>query len=921
MNNNNQPIKFLSVTIQNFRGVPRELTISLDAPLTVIHAANGTGKSTVCYALEWLVTGKIEDFPNKSNFSCQWGQGETSVSSRCLIGGDHYELIRHEKALWVSKNGAKKKKFKDADLLSLLTPKLLLGKSITATNKSRRSWLRNSRWLYSNSLSLLIDNNKAEERQQIFADILGLGHVTSTLRDLRDYRKQLPSTKGLQDSVTRLSRQISEIEGKLAESIPWKEQASTHLSNILNTFPQITVTGNLVEDFRLAQLQVKIFEQRVLHSLNILRLLSEQWEQYNTEQNQLNKLRQTLADLSKINEGNSQKHTELSAELSVEEVKAAEGERAMTWSQECLSVLERWEQVISLPSMKVFNLLETVSQSNLQQQFVEFAWAADKQETWLQSVNYLIQNSDTVINLVQQKRDLALSIVYPPPDIVNISRRVEEAKIARIKADSEFNALSSVLDKLKAIGKEITYSCEGGKCPLCDHDWGSNTKLRQQIDSETLLTPELRDAAQKQAQAQQVEIDTRAQLTLANNQKASYEAYVASKVSVDNQLTSIEQRTKYLEIMDVPDFSDLNIVNLQNLRSRIDAAIGLRRIVTNLEKVESLFTNSFPEEGIGQRIHRARENLSRYTAHYQSQAGQANSAKNRLSPLVQGLIDSIAANSREIEGVKSNIAAITLIVNSFDANWKEVIGEEAITLERLNFTIKKINDEYTQVAAFKSMLVECEAVVSTDLNSEQLIKLKLEREKLTKKLDAGERYIRQADNTIGSYAQYVRNLTASSLAPILEPAGELFSRMHANEVYKGLSISESEELKWTVFADGHEFALDAEERFSQGQRQDLALSLYLARAINTGGSFFLDEPIAHLDDLNRVAMLDILRLVATSMPNMSLILTTASDSLARHLMQKFSSITDRHLLNMIHLEGNPRTGISMSITTNENRKK
>jgi len=105
-------------------------------------------------------------------------------------------------------------------------------------------------------------------------------------------------------------------------------------------------------------------------------------------------------------------------------------------------------------------------------------------------------------------------------------------------------------------------------------------------------------------------------------------------------------------------------------------------------------------------------------------------------------------------------------------------------------------------------------------------------------------------------------------------------------------------------------------KLSQGQRQDLALSLYLARARNTGGSFFLDEPIAHLDDLNRVAMLDIFRLVATSMPDMNLILTTASDSLARHMAQKFSSITDRHLLNMIHLEGNPRTGVKMTVQRN-----
>ncbi len=57
---NNLPIKFLSVEIRNFRGVPDTLYIPLDAPLTIIHAANGTGKSTICYALEWLLTSKVD---------------------------------------------------------------------------------------------------------------------------------------------------------------------------------------------------------------------------------------------------------------------------------------------------------------------------------------------------------------------------------------------------------------------------------------------------------------------------------------------------------------------------------------------------------------------------------------------------------------------------------------------------------------------------------------------------------------------------------------------------------------------------------------------------------------------------------------------------------------------------------------------
>ena len=163
----------------------------------------------------------------------------------------------------------------------------------------------------------------------------------------------------------------------------------------------------------------------------------------------------------------------------------------------------------------------------------------------------------------------------------------------------------------------------------------------------------------------------------------------------------------------------------------------------------------------------------------------------------------------------------------------------------------------------------------------------------------------------------MREETKESLSPLLSPASEFFSRMHANEVYRKLSVSDGgDALKWTVFADGFNNALDAEEKFSQGQRQDLALSLYLAKACSTGGSFFLDEPIAHLDDLNRVAMLDIFRLLATSKSDLNLVLTTASDGLARHLIQKFSGIKDQHLLNIIHLDGNPRSGVKVTVRKN-----
>jgi DNA repair protein SbcC/Rad50 len=70
--------------------------------------------------------------------------------------------------------------------------------------------------------------------------------------------------------------------------------------------------------------------------------------------------------------------------------------------------------------------------------------------------------------------------------------------------------------------------------------------------------------------------------------------------------------------------------------------------------------------------------------------------------------------------------------------------------------------------------------------------------------------------------------------------------------------------------------------------------------------------LAHLDDLNRVALLDVFRAIALEeTPNLSFVLTTASRPVARHFVEKFALAggADKPLLNYIELEGNPRVGV------------
>ncbi len=912
---NNLSIKFLSVTIQNFRGIPSELVVPLDAPLTVIYAANGTGKSTICYALEWLITGKVDDL-GTAPLACKWGNGKTTVSASCLIDGRPHLLTRNSTSLWMTEEGARKRKITDEQLLEMLTPTSISGKTTIALRRAKRGWLRNSRWLYSNSLSLLIDNNKADERQQIFADILGFGHLTSTLRELRDYRKALPNTKGLSDSVSRVSAEIEALEKVLSVNSPAKDKSLDHLRTIFKAFPP-AVEGGLGNQVNAAQLRITSLGQKHQRETNTLNTLSEQWTQYHDSLSQIESLRQSVNAATREQSKASEDQVVRAKELAEAQIKVSDGKRSINWADESLAVLNRWLPNTAKPAVIQLFSDEDITPDELRNRFVELTWPIGQQEQWQTATDTLSKNVSKILDLERQKQDLIANPVAPATELDSVLHQSDDAKKTRIRAEADFNAFSNVLEKLKAMGGEIVHANDDAHCPLCNHDWGDVNKLRNEISSrQELLSPALAEAANTLAVARQAEQEASTKLSLADAQKKSYDTYLTRLATINQALNTFAASTNYPETMQVHDFTGLTLDGAVYLHSRVTLAMEFGLIFDKLAEVEKFFDIT-PQGGAGSRVGTAIARFVSYKQHFKDQLDQYGPSKNLLVPIVKGLADTVQAKTQMIAGINASIAAALNITGTFLSLWKELFAEQPVSAELYEQKRQMLIRQADDVKTYRSMLSECEAVVSVDADSVRLKELEQERLTLSNKLKIGTGYIADADLAIENYAMHVRDFTASSLKPLLSPAAELFSRMHANEVYKGLGVSEGDDaLKWTVFAEGDEPALDAEGKLSQGQRQDLALSLYLARARNTGGSFFLDEPIAHLDDLNRVAMLDIFRLVATSMPSLSLILTTASDALARHMAQKFSSITDKHLLNMIHLEGNPRTGVKMTVHRN-----
>ena len=147
----------------------------------------------------------------------------------------------------------------------------------------------------------------------------------------------------------------------------------------------------------------------------------------------------------------------------------------------------------------------------------------------------------------------------------------------------------------------------------------------------------------------------------------------------------------------------------------------------------------------------------------------------------------------------------------------------------------------------------------------------------------------------------------------------MYLRAQGNRFINSISAEPTEKglLNWVAELDEEGNSFDKMQALSQGQRQDLALSIFLARARSLGGTYFLDEPLAHLDDLNRVALLDTLRVIVSednSVANLRLVLTTASKNLLRHLREKFSLVERNDgspALRIYKMLGNPKIGLEV----------
>lgn len=927
MNKNMSAFSVKKVEIQNFRGIPGRLEIDLSAPLTVITAANGSGKSTVCQAIEWLLTGESENVSSDS-LRCKWGKGETFVRAICQLGDESIEIVRTPDSL-IKTGPRKDKRLNDSELLKLLTPDETGTGSRTDTRQRVRSdWLRGSRWLYSNAMSLLVDNDFAEQRRQIFANILGYGHLLPMQNSLRIYESNLPTDRKLKNEHAELTQKIGLLEKSVTADEGIQSRIAKNLADIA-VLTGFTLPETSLPDKQCEAASVFLEQRKGTLSGREKHLLSVKagWQTLTVHKEQ-ESISTATAEKAYLQLGLcSASEKQFRQSLATATEKLAKSQHMVQETVKDHSRLHGWDTLANQVSEMTGVPKDAIDVPLLHFALPESAMDLENCSAQYRAWQKLSTSSDrwaTVSDTISRLEE----IVKKSPDessFLQLQQAVQTTRRESFQLSEAFKAISTSLEQLQASGMELVKANLTDDCPLCGKHYSQHDKLIEQLQKVSGKTSTaVQQARNVLSQAREREKHAISLYDEAKKHQQDAQQARDDILRIQTETECIISDSGIRKWRANTGFRELGAELVTSL-ARTQLSVEIIRFISLLHVLAQ--TEAMPLKGtLSEQIQLAKNWLEVRLVKYNEMVRDDTLIRDTFAEQHKINDEKTVRLKKEIadneKATVQRLAVVTPLMNS----WNFLTQDKPVEPETLNRISEEISAESSALESAKESLGQANAALKVSADMALLDVLRQNLQQVGQKILNRQQCVDTAARTREHWDNHIRDVATKSLNRLLLPASELFSRMHANEVYQALSMGQKEgAFCWEAVmstaptdqpplsgASDQIGTLNAQTHFSQGQRQDLALSLFLARARTLGGSFFLDEPVAHLDDLNRVAMMDIFRMLTASEPGMNLVLTTASNGLRRHLRQKFSSESCKDNLRIITLEGNPLRGVTAS---------
>jgi len=253
--------------------------------------------------------------------------------------------------------------------------------------------------------------------------------------------------------------------------------------------------------------------------------------------------------------------------------------------------------------------------------------------------------------------------------------------------------------------------------------------------------------------------------------------------------------------------------------------------------------------------------------------------RNEAAPETQGPLKSVR------EAVARRVNELALARDSYRLIQQVVAVDESTSLRNVWSALAAAS------ASHERLRIALQAEVSAESSTKEADAALVSTEKNHAAASASLARVRAAEQALEEIrTQHSRELVSKELLQSCRAeVASIFSRIHAPHEFQ-VSIGTVAPLE----------RIDTQEpidlnKVSSGQRAAFALSLFLAlnaRALAAPGILLIDDPVAHVDDLNTLSFLDYLRDVAAS-GGRQIFFATADEKLAALFAHKFSFLGDK----------------------------
>jgi len=966
------------LNIQNFRGVPGSLKLDLTAPLTVLYAPNGTGKTSICDAAEWMLCGHVGRLNSldKNEVRCRFGEDylETSVDATFEDRNKSYVLKRtlgNNSSILQRKVGAGEySKVTDRELLSVLVDAIPLSGNFP---KGQISWVRSTRFLESDSLNLLIDSDTESNNTQklIFSNLFGVGDYQKVESELGKILRKLPASSTISREKLKIRKKISDYEEVITKLInDQSEPYDAHTLNLLTTIASNLGTSiNLEAESSLLEhhnrLEVKFIQstEALENQKNVRSFVRE-----NLYIHQDNLSKKEGLDKTLISENNAFKRIgddftkKKENHDKQQEIFAQNGQKIIDIASALEELKITHEEVVRLHETYELPVLEEGNQENRLERLSK-SIASKKRKTAdinerLVLLERLIELIPNWTNAQDAVKGIAIELgtlqafQYQDTEKESLPERISKVKVKLdVLQDFRKKALGE-LDLLLSSGKRYVETHEEvSECPLCEFKYESNSVLLGKIgvrfsrlsdkskEESTLASTHsylTKLLEQENARLVQIQELTNRKNGLLKKIQEIEGKFIGAGLERDDldEAASLTQKLEDIRRQKLNEITRSSKVMLP-YKLAFEAGNNLEGIFRRLKPIAASWfrkleqpNNDEPKsfDDLGGTITSLEQLLNRSSLEKkQRQEGEKIKIGENVVELSKAEKEK-KEKSLLISSTKKALSSIESDIDDFKKKWTIISKSSACSLQGIEAASLAIGKQDVIHLEIKGLFQKTQYYFEKirEAKNKESARGTYQKELVDAKTQLQE-WLNQEDARsmieyeICAIKEEIRRFIANEIQPLSNIINTLYLRAQGNRFINSIEARPSKEgfLEWIAELDDKGNTFDKMRSLSQGQRQDLALSIFLARARSLGGTFFLDEPLAHLDDLNRVALLDTLRIIVSenrSTNPLRLVLTTANNSLLRHLREKFSLVEGSNgepALRIYRMKGNPKVGLQI----------